>query len=230
MPPRLQEIHPSIVHFPIALLPVAIGADLLGTLTGIRALSEVGRVLMPVAAVGAAAAAVTGLVAQEESNAEGLAGDLLVTHRNLNISLTAVTSLMAARRWSEEEAGPGYLALGLAGLGALSYSAYLGGKMVYEHGVGVKPAAGLREGDSPAVSPSEAGWAARRALEDVKQGAATVVADLKAGRIAPAVGGSTENPAGTPPTGVAAVAAPGGVGAGMDTLAERGAGSPETLP
>lgn len=227
MPPRLNEIHPSIVHFPIAVLPIAIGADLLGRLTGSRSLSEIGRVLMPVAAAGAAVSAATGLIAQQEVNAAGTAGDLLVTHRNLNLSLTAITALMAARRWSEDEAGSGYLALGLAGLGALSYSAYLGGKMVYEHGVGVKPADGLRDGDSPAVSPSEAPTAARRAYEDLKQGAATAVADLRAGRIAPAIGQSLENPTAAPPTNGAAPSRDDG---GMDGLAEHGAGSPETLP
>ena len=238
MPPRLQELHPSIVHFPIAVLPIAIGADLLGRVTGSRALSEVGRMLMPVAAVGAAVSAVTGLIAQEEVQASGVASDMLVTHRNLNVSLTTVTALMAARRWGEDKAGPGYLALGLAGLGALSYSAYLGGKMVYEHGLGVKPADGLRTGDSPALSPSEAPSAARRALDDLKQGAAHALADLKAGRIVPAIGESLENPTGAPPGASpagrngsnAAASAPSNGSGGMDHLADHGAGSPETLP
>ncbi len=238
MPPRLQELHPSIVHFPIAVLPIALGADLLGRLTGSRALSEVGRVLMPVAAAGAAVSAATGLIAQQEVNAGGVAGDILVTHRNLNLSLTAITALMAARRWSEDEAGVGYLALGLAGLGALSYSAYLGGKMVYEHGVGVKPADGLAHGDSPALSPSEAPSAARRALNDLRDGAAVAVADVKAGRIAPAIGESLENPTGASPrrngngqhAASSAGAAPSSAAGGTDRLADHGAGSPETLP
>lgn len=235
MPLRLQEIHPSIVHFPIAVLPLAIGADLLGRLTGSRALSQAGRALMPIAAAGAAVSAATGLIAQEEVNASGVAGDILVTHRNLNLSLTAITALMAVRRWGEDEAGTGYLALGLAGLGALSYSAYLGGKMVYEHGVGVKPADGLAHGDSPAISPSEAPSAARRALADLKQAAATTVADVRAGRIAPAIGESLENPNSAPPTTngqhtAQAGLALSGAGGGMDAPADRGAGSPETLP
>ena len=240
MPPRLQEIHPAIVHFPIAVLPLALGADLIGRLTGSRALSEVGRVLMPVAAAGAAVSAVTGLIAQEEVNASGVAGDILVTHRNLNLSLTAITALMAARRWSEDEAGAGYLALGLAGLGALSYSAYLGSKMVYEHGVGVKPADGVAAGESPAITPSEAPSVARRALSDLKQAAATTVADVRAGRLAPAIGESLENPDGAPPTtngqhpasagAASAGVAPSGAAGGTDALADHGAGSPETLP
>ncbi|HEY0776501.1 MAG TPA: DUF2231 domain-containing protein [Gemmatirosa sp.] len=232
MPPRLHEIHPAIVHFPIAVLPIALGADLLGRVTGSRTLSDVGRALMPLAAAGAAVSAATGLIAQQEVSAEGVAGDILVTHRNLNLSLTAITALMAVSRWSEDEAGAGYLALGLAGLGALSYSAYLGSKMVYEHGVGVKPADGLAHGESPALSPSEAPSAARRALADLKDGAAVAVADVRAGRLAPAIGESLENPTAAPPrsNGRHADAAPWSAGRGTDSIADHGAGSPETLP
>lgn len=257
MPPRLQEIHPSLVHFPIALMPLSIGADLLGTLTGNRALSQAGKVLMPIAAGAAAISATAGLVAQQEVNAEGVAGDLLVTHRNLNLSLTAISALMAARRLGEEKAGAGYLALGLAGLGVLSYSAYLGGKMTYEHGMGVKPADGLSKGETPALSLGEAPSAAKRAWEDLKEATAVTVADLRAGRIAPALGESFENYESAPPSvgtnpeghsrdgrehqggataGAGARAAAHARGNGgtdngsADRLADHGAGSPETLP
>jgi uncharacterized membrane protein len=40
---RLQELHPSIVHFPIALLPTALAADALGPLSGSETLMEMGR-------------------------------------------------------------------------------------------------------------------------------------------------------------------------------------------
>jgi len=33
MPVRLHEVHPAIVHFPIAVLPLAIDADPVGQLT-----------------------------------------------------------------------------------------------------------------------------------------------------------------------------------------------------
>lgn len=219
MAAKLQELHPSLVHFPIALLPVAIGADLLAHVTGSRRLSTVGKALMPVAAASAAISAAAGLVAQQEVKAEGEAQALLVTHRNMNLSLTAITGLMAAWRMGEEEAGAGYLALGLAGLGALSYSAYLGGKMVYEHGVGVKPADGLRTGDTPELKPGQLGEATRRMGADLAASVQPVVDDLKAGRIAPALGHSHENPAGL---------TPGGRPGAVDMT--EGAASPEAMP
>ena len=213
MAPRLNELHPSLVHFPIALMPMAIGADLLARVTGSRRLADVGRLLMPAAAVGAAVSAAAGLVAAVEVNAQGKAGDILTTHRNMNLSLTAVAALMAAWRLGEEEAGPGYLALGLAGIGAMGYSAYLGGKMVYEHGVGVKPADGLHDGDSPELAPGHLGEAAARAA-----------ADLKAGNLAPSLGQDLENPERLAPTGRPVA------GSGAADAAPDGAGAPESIP
>lgn len=219
MAPRLQELHPSLVHFPIALMPVAIVADLLAHVTGSRRLAEVGRTLMPVAAASAAVASAAGLVAAVEVNAQGKAGDILATHRNMNLSLTAVTTLMAAWRMGEDEPSVGYLALGLAGLGALSYSAYLGGNMVYEHGVGVKPADGLRDPETPQLKPGQLGEAARRAAADLKASIPPTIEDLKAGRLAPSLGQDLENPMGAPPTGRA----------GSDPVPD-GAGAPESIP
>lgn len=236
MAAKLQELHPSLVHFPIALLPVSIVADLLAHVTGSRRLSAVGRALMPVAAASAAVAAAAGLVAQQEVQATGEAEALLITHRNMNLSLTAVTALMAGWRLSEDEAGPGYLALGLAGLGALSYSAYLGGKMVYEHGLGVQPAAGLKDGNAPdlELKPGHLADAGRRAWDDLKSSVAPTVADLKAGRIAPAVGHSHENPSATPPGAQGPAGAYGGGSNGNGNYpaadVSEGAGSPEAIP
>jgi uncharacterized membrane protein len=221
---RLNEIHPSIVHFPIALMPAAIGADLLGRATGSEKLSDAGRVLMPVAAASAAISAVFGLVAAVEAKAEGKAADLLVTHRNMNLSLTAVTALMAGWRWGRREAGSGYLALGLAGLAAMGYSAYLGGKMVYEHGVGVKPADGLRDGDSPEVTPANLGTAARRVVDDLEQSIPPIVDDARAGRIVPSLLQDVENPGALPP------GAPSGTGASGTDLRDAGPGAPESIP
>ena len=220
---RLQEIHPSLVHFPIALLPAAVGADLLARLTGSQRLADAGRVLMPIAAVSAVVSAAAGLVAQEEVVAEGKAGDLLATHRTMNLTLTAVGTAMAAYRMGRERVGAGYLAVGIAGLGALGYSAYLGGKMVYEHGVGVKPADGLRDGDSPELTPGELGQAARRAVSDIEQAIPATLDDARAGRLVPELGKDHENPAAATPGGTVPSAAGGG-------LRDEGPGAPESIP
>jgi uncharacterized membrane protein len=224
---RLSEVHPSLVHFPIALLPAAVGADLLARLTDSDGLAEAGRVLMPVAAASAVVSAAAGLVAQEEVVAEGTARDLLTTHRTLNLALTAVGTAMAAYRMSRRRAGAGYLAVGLAGLGVLGYSAYLGGKMVYEHGVGVKPADGLRDGDSPELAPGQFGEAARRAVHDLETALPTAIDEARAGYVVPSLAQNVENPDARTPGG----------GPGRGPLAARdlgardeGPGAPESIP
>ncbi|HZF68544.1 MAG TPA: DUF2231 domain-containing protein [Gemmatirosa sp.] len=222
---RLNEIHPSLVHFPIALMPAAVGADLLANATDSDRLAEAGRVLMPIAAGSAAVSAVFGLIAAVEAKAEGKAADLLVTHRNMNLALTAVSTLMAAYRMRQRRAGAGYLALGLAGLAGMSYSAYLGGKMVYEHGIGVKPADGLRDGDSPEVTPANLGEVARRAVDDVQQAIPPIVDDARAGRIVPSLLDDVENPTAAPPgaTSRGRTSDPG-------LAPPEGAGAPESMP
>lgn len=189
---RLQELHPALVHFPIALLPLAVGADLLGRATGNEALLRTGQRVMPLAAGAAAIAAVLGLVAQQEVNAEGEAHDLLVTHRTLNLGLLGVAAAMAWWRSSHDRPSAAYLALGLAGLGVMNYSAYLGGHMVYEHGVGVTAAGGVRDGGAPELSAGRAPEVARTALSDLREGAAHAVEHLRKGDLVPALTGRAE--------------------------------------
>lgn len=184
---RLQELHPSLVHFPIALFPVAIGADLLGRLTGSEKLRELGRMTMPLAAIGGAVAGVAGLIAQEEVRAEGRAGDMLTTHRNLNLALVAAATGMAAYRARTERPSAGYLALGLAGWALMNYTAYLGGHMVYEHGVGVEAADGVRAGHGAQLRPRDAARVARHAGSDLEKAIPTVADSVRQGDVAPSL-------------------------------------------
>lgn len=148
---HLQELHPSSVHYPIALLPLSIAADAIGVITDNRALLEVGRVTMPIAAVSAAVAGVLGLIAQEVVDTDDEGMEMLITHRTLNLGLLGAAAAMAVHRVGRKRPGPGYLVAGAAGIGAMIYSAYLGGQMVYDRGVGVRKAGGLREKAAPPV-------------------------------------------------------------------------------
>lgn len=40
---RTHEIHPVLVHFPLALMPTAIAADVVGAMTGNRTLMDMGK-------------------------------------------------------------------------------------------------------------------------------------------------------------------------------------------
>ena len=192
---RLQEVHPALVHAPITLFPLAVGADLLGRATGNEFLLETGRRVMPLAAAAAAVAAVFGLVAQEAVKTEGPTHDMLITHRNLNLGFVGVAAAMAAWRTRHDRPSAVYLALGLLGIGTMTYTAYLGGHMVYEHGVGVKAAGGLREEHAPELAPDRLGEAARTVIADLRHGTAHAAEHIGQGEIAPTLmrrGGQNE--------------------------------------
>jgi uncharacterized membrane protein len=99
---------------------------------------------MPLAAGAASASVLTGLLAQSVVEADGPARRALVTHRSINLTVGGASVAMAGWRWRQRKASVGYLAAGIAALALVSYSAYLGSKMVYEYGVGVDAAGGTR--------------------------------------------------------------------------------------
>lgn len=185
---RLQELHPSLVHLPIAMLPVAIGADVAGHATGNRSLMDAGKRAIGIAAVGAAVSALSGLIAQEEVNVEGKTMDMLITHRNLNLGLTITAALMAAWRAKRRRPTLAYLGLGLTGIAGVTYSAWLGGQLVYKYGVGVEPAGGQYRENPPELGAGETGAFIRDAGTDLLHGAGHLGKEMAEGRLAPSLG------------------------------------------
>jgi uncharacterized membrane protein len=183
---RLQEMHPALVHFPIALLPLAIGADAVGVAAGNESLSSFGRKTICIAAAGAVAAAVTGLIAGEEVNVKGSSQDMLMTHRNLNFIATLVATGLAL--WRIKHApNAAYLGLGAAGVGILAYTAYLGGKLVYSVGVGVEPAHGVYRTDAPTLKSGQVGSFIKTAGSDLGHGVEHMVSEVGRGELVPTI-------------------------------------------
>ena len=186
---RIHEIHPSLAHYPLALVPLSVIADIAGRLTGNANLTRLGGALMPIAAATGAATAVAGLVAQSSVNVDdhGRAHDLLATHRNLNAGLLALTGALAAYRARTTRPSLGYLVAGALGAVAMNYTAYLGGSMVYQHGVGVLPAGGIDESRAPEIRGGNVARSARvagaNALHSLKHAGQHVMQ----GELAPAL-------------------------------------------
>jgi len=195
---KLHELHPALVHYPLALLPLSIGADLLGRVTGNEGLQDLGRRTMPLAAASGLIAGVAGLMAQTEVEAEGASMDLLKTHRTLNIGLVAITGALAVERMRNEKPSAAYLGLGLMGIAALAYSAYLGGEMVYRGGVGVEAADGVRARPRvPELSRKDAGNALRAAAADTAKGIRRAVEETAKGDLIPSLVKRGEGPTST---------------------------------
>jgi uncharacterized membrane protein len=147
----LHELHPSLVHAPLALLPTATVADLLALGTGDRAWEKVGRRLWVAGTTSALFAGLAGLAASQEVRAQSPAvRDMMFLHGagNALISLGAlgVTLWRLGHRPTLAQC-----AVAVGAVGAAVYTASLGGKMVYEHGVGInampeEAAQGTRKG------------------------------------------------------------------------------------
>lgn len=184
---KLHELHPALVHFPLTLLPMSIGADAIGRITGNRRLMWLGERGIAAAALTGAVAGASGLIAQEEVNVEGETMDMLITHRNLNISAVGIMSAMAARRAQMDRPSLPYLLTGLAAIGAMTYSAYIGGTLVYQHGVGVELAGGTYEGGGPELTPENAGQVASAIGEGLSHGVQHLVKETAEGKLVPSM-------------------------------------------
>lgn len=150
---RLHEIHPMTTHFGVAFLPVAVGVDLAARITDRDDLYRLGRITMPACAATTWISAATGLVAEQEVQGGPRAQSMLRTHKTLNLTTGAVLTALSVYRLRRRRPGWGYSAGGLASLGTLAYSAYLGGQMVYTEGLGVERADGVRRSQAPRLRP-----------------------------------------------------------------------------
>ena len=180
-------MHPTLIQLTIALLPLAVGADLLGSMVGNKSLLAFGQRAIAVTAVGAAASAATGLIAGEEVNVEGGSRDMLMTHRNLNAVATIVASCMAVWRARHKEPNAVYFGAGIVGIGVLSYTAYLGGQLVYDSGVGVEPAHGVYRADAPTLRTEQMGEFVGTAVTDLVHGVQHMAQELGKGYFVPAI-------------------------------------------
>lgn len=145
----LAHIHPMLVHFPLALLPVALAAQLLAVIKGKdlfsrHCLSSSALVLLLLAAVAAITAAVFGDIALDKAIASGVPLASLETHEELG-QLTAIllSVLAVAELWLYSKAKSSvvlnwsFLILGAGVLAVLLSTAWFGGQLVYDLGVNV---------------------------------------------------------------------------------------------
>jgi uncharacterized membrane protein len=183
---RTHEIHPTLVHFPLTLVPTALALDAIGAATNNESLMNAGKALMPIAAASAVITGIAGFISQGAVKAEGHAHELLVTHRNMNLTLVAATAGMAAFRTTQSRPGIGYLMAGLGGVLAMTYTAYLGGKMVYAHGVGVEPH-GVDLAKSPEIRRGNVAHAARESAVQLQDQVVATAKEIAGGDLAPAV-------------------------------------------
>lgn len=172
---RIAELHPIIVHFPIALLLSSVALDFAAVIFRRASLVEGATWTLALGTPGALAALASGWLSEKDVNL-ALAGDLLHLHKVCAVLASVAFSvllllrllwqsprllgwlrrlfprarLLAAAEMRVQSLLPlayakslpravvaTYLLLSVIGVILLALTGYLGGAMVYDHGVGL---------------------------------------------------------------------------------------------
>jgi len=140
----MTSVHPFLVHFPVALLTVAIGLEIVASLTGREELSRAGWWNQLAGSVGLAAAVVSGLFAEKAAQIGGGAKAIFEVHEQIAFAASALFALLLLWRIGSRTRIPRnyrllYLLLFAAGVCLLLAGAWYGGELVFRFGV--RPAA-----------------------------------------------------------------------------------------
>ncbi len=135
-----------MVHFPVALTFAALLFEVVSRVRRWRTLESGSLVLIVLAALGAIAGMVTGTLAHDEVVVPVEARAMLEQHEDLGVLLGWGLPLLAVARTLlarlSRRYGPLgwlYLVLLCVACVAIAYQGHLGGRLVYDHGVGTAP-------------------------------------------------------------------------------------------
>lgn len=138
----MKPLHPILVHFPIALLTLSVGADLIGSFADAVSLRHTGWWALCAAALGGLSAAAAGIYDMRRAN---LSEDVHHrVHRHMRVGIVLVSAIVALTIWrwtlysSGGELPAIYLGLAVLTLGLGAFQGWLGGELVYSDGVFVR--------------------------------------------------------------------------------------------
>lgn len=153
----IARIHAAINDLPPALLPLAVLFDLLGAFLKRESLKAAGFWTLMAGVLGTAAAIITGLLAEDATPHGAEAHAVMETHETLAFIVLGLFGILAVWRlvrrgvWSEKEQ-PVALTAGVIGVALIVVTAMFGGKLVFDHGVGIQTPAlesALQDRNSP---------------------------------------------------------------------------------
>ncbi|WP_386067993.1 DUF2231 domain-containing protein [Tahibacter sp. UC22_41] len=135
-----HPLHPALVHFPIASWSLATAADLLGLVIGAPAWQFAGllHAIGTVSALVAMAAGFADLLALPPEHPALRDAQHHLLWVSLAWSAYAASLLLRLDGLSLRTPDAWALALSVAGFAALAVAGWLGGRLVYEHGVRVR--------------------------------------------------------------------------------------------
>jgi len=142
----LIHLHPKLVHLPIGMLMAAGIAEAMYLIFKSENMRMASRIVFGIGLLSAFAALGSGFIADNVLG-HGYSGhDLAHLHRNFMIAGTGIWTLgWCSIRFSEffrNRLRIGFIAIIMFVAAAFTYGAHIGGGLVYEYGVGVKPQQG----------------------------------------------------------------------------------------
>lgn len=138
----MLNIHPLLVHFPIALLSAFLITDLFGFLLKKEKLKHSASVMLYIGAVGAMATVASGLMAANKVPHAEEVHFIMQRHKYFGITVLVISLFLSIWRYLLEETFSKtgqviHFTLSILMVGVMSMGADLGGMMVYRYGVAV---------------------------------------------------------------------------------------------
>lgn len=139
----IRLVHPTIVHFAIALFVISVLFDLLGMITGRQSLHDVGWFNLLIGTLAICFSVAFGMVAELQLKPSLIAHVTLDKHKLFAFSTLFLTVALLVWRVGlrgkfPKKGGVLYILLAGVGVSLISAAGYYGGEMVYRHGAAVK--------------------------------------------------------------------------------------------
>jgi uncharacterized membrane protein len=140
----MQNLHPALIHFPIVLLIAGFVLDVLSTVLKKDSLRVSGWWCLLVGGLSLTAAIASGIYAANTAGHNDVSHTIMDRHKQVAYMAAALFGLLLVWRGLKRTMLPEtviqltmYYAIGVFAVGTMIYGAHLGGRLVYEYGVGV---------------------------------------------------------------------------------------------
>jgi uncharacterized membrane protein len=138
----MQNIHPMLVHFPLAFLSTFFALDLAGSIFHKPNWRAVAGWLLYLGAISAIFTAIAGFIAADSVPHGGDVHEIMETHEHFGITVVILSLLLSGWRalkggMIEGAANSLFLILAAIMCGVMTLGADLGGLMVYRYGIAV---------------------------------------------------------------------------------------------
>jgi len=140
----MQNLHPALAHFPVALLLTGFLFDVLSTVLKKDSLRVSGWWCLLVGGLSLIAAIASGIYTENTVGHNDVSHTIMARHKQVEYMTVALFGILLVWRSLKQTMLPKtviqlilYYAIGVFAVGTMVYGANLGGRLVYEYGVGV---------------------------------------------------------------------------------------------